>query len=197
MLTKFKKSILLFSTVFSLLILEACNLQTEEPKRQIQEVNERSNRLEYLGRNLEIAVLGSPPKVNTDKVTFTSVDIEKLSIQTAEEYDGFFVMEEYLERAADGPYTKVFANSNVPFFFIGTEASYLPFVDDEVSYEDYAKRIHNEEIFAQGYYPGAERGALGWSFSILVKDVTEKEYSEFARELYYEMFKIIGDLNTL
>ncbi|MFP3513901.1 hypothetical protein SB775_30865, partial [Peribacillus sp. SIMBA_075] len=86
-------------------------------------------------------------------------------------------MEEYLEKAADGPYTEVFTQSDALFFFIQTAAYYFPFVDDEINYMEYSKRVHDEEIFSYGYYPLADEGASGWQFNILAKDLTEEEYT--------------------
>ncbi|WP_157073512.1 hypothetical protein [Planococcus rifietoensis] len=74
------------------------------------------------------------------------------------------------------------SNSDVLFFFIQTEAYYFPFVDDE-------------EIFSLGYYTAAEEGASSWQFNILAKDLSEEEYEEVVRGLYYEMFNVIRDLN--
>lgn len=179
-----------------LLMTMGCSPLTEESIEENEKSGNQHQQQEYLGRNLEIGVLGTPPEAASEKITFSRVEIEELTTQTVEQYDSFFVMEEYLERAADGPYTEVFANSDVLFFFIGTEAYYFPFVDDEISYADYSKRVQDEEIFSFGYYPLADNGASGWHFNILKKDLTEEEHEEIAKGLYYEMFEVIRDLNT-
>lgn len=181
--------------ILFLFVIAACSSQTDDTQQEDVEPNKQDTQEDYLGRNLEIGVLGTPPEIDSEKITFSMVEIEELSIEAVEKYDSFFVMEEYLERAADGPYTEVFANSDVLFFFIKTEAYYFPFVDDEISYTDYSKRVHDEEIFSLGYYPATEEGASTWQFNILAKDLPEEEYEEVVRGLYYEMFNVIRDLN--
>lgn len=179
-----------------LLMTVGCSPLTEESIEENEEAANQPSQEEYAGRDLKIGVLGTPPEAASEKITFSRVKIEELTTQTVEQYDSFFVMEEYLERAADGPYTDVFANSDVLFFFIGTKAYYFPFVDDEISYADYSKRVQDEEIFSYGYYPLADNGASGWHFNILKKDPTEEEHEEIVKGLYYEMFEAIRDLQT-
>lgn len=195
MLKKLDRIFMISMVILFLFVISACSSQTEDTQQEVVEPNKQDTQEEYLGRNLEIGVLGTPPEIDSEKITFSTVEIEELSTETVEQYDSFFVMEEYLERAADGPYTEVFANSDVLFFFIQTEAYYFPFVDDEISYTDYSKRVHDEEIFSLGYYPAAEEGASTWQFNILAKDLPEEEYEEVVRGLYYEMFNVIRDLN--
>ncbi|WP_211655493.1 hypothetical protein [Planococcus alpniumensis] len=195
MLKNLYRTSMISMIILFLVVIAACSSQTEETQQEDVESNKKDAQEEYLGRNLEIGVLGTPPEIDSEKITFSTVEIEELSIETVEQYDSFFVMEEYLERAADGPYTEVFANSDVLFFFIKTEAYYFPFVNDEISYTDYSKRVHDEEIFSLGYYPAAEEGASSWQFNILAKDLAEEEYEEVVRGLYYEMFNVIRDLN--
>lgn len=55
--------------------------------------------------------------------------------------------------------------------------------------------MDDEEIFSLGYYTAAEEGASSWQFNILAKDLSEEEYEEVVRGLYYEMFNVIRDLN--
>ncbi|WP_434400585.1 hypothetical protein M1Q06_15675 [Planococcus sp. 11815] len=195
MLKKLNRIFMISMVILFLFVISACSSQIEDTQQEVVEPNKQDTQEEYLGRNLEIGVLGTPPEIDSEKITFSTVEIEELSIETVEQYDSFFVMEEYLERAADSPYTEVFANSDVLFFFIQTEAYYFPFVDDEISYTDYSKRVHDEEIFSLGYYPAAEEGASSWQFNILAKDLSEEEYEEVVRGLYYEMFYVIRDLN--
>lgn len=186
------------STISALMLclftMAACSFRTVDTQQEDMELEKQYGQEEYLGRNLKIGVLGTPPEIDSEKITFDTVEIEELSTEKVEQYDSFFVMEEYLERAADGPYTDVFANSDVLFFFVQTTAYYFPFVDDEISYVDYSKRVHDEEIFSYGYYPLAEEGASSWQFNLLAKDLTEEEYTETVKGLYYEMFKVIQDL---
>ncbi len=175
-------------------LITACSFQTGDTQQENAEPDKQDAQEKYVGRDLEIGVLGMPPEINSEKITFHTVEVEELSIETVEQYDSFFVMEEYLEKAADGPYTEVFTQSDALFFFIQTAAYYFPFVDDDINYVDYSKRVHDEEIFSYGYYPLADEGASGWQFNILAKDLTEEEYTETTRGLYYEMFNVIRDL---
>lgn len=158
---------------------------------------EENTSQEYLGRDLEIGFLGTPPDITDDKITFTSIDIEDFNIETVEQFDGFFVMQEYLEEAADGPFTNVFSDADVLFFFVGTEAYHFPFTEENISYVDYSKRIHDDEIFALGYYPNPEtkeeEGIATWYFNILEKNLSEEENKELQKGLYYQMFDVVRD----
>ncbi len=152
---------------------------------------------QYLGRNLEIGFLGTPPNITDSKLAFTSIDIEDFAIETVEQFDAVFIMQEYLEEAADGPFTDVFSDADVLFFLVETEAYHFPFTEENISYKDYSKRIHDDEIFALGYYPNpdkkAEEGISTWYFNILRKDLSEEENEEIQKGLYYQMFNIARD----
>ena len=194
MLKKLSRIVMFSMIVLLLFVIAACSSQTEDTQQEDVEPIKQDTKEEYLGRNLEIGVLGTPPEIDSEKITFSTVEIEELSIETVEQYDSFFVMEEYLERAADGPYSDVFEKSDVLFFFIQTEAYYFPFVEDEISYLDYSTRISDEEIYALGYYPGDEENNRTWQLDITAQDPSEEEKEEIIKGLYYEMFNITRDL---
>lgn len=193
-----KKFMIITITTILFLIIAGCSTEedtgSDESQQETVELEDQNNQEEYLGKNLDIGVLGTPPEISDEKINFSSVEIEELSIETVEQYDGFFIMEDYLEKAADGPYSDVFEKSDVLFFFIQTEAYYFPFVEDEISYSDYSTRINDEEIYALGYYPGDEENIRTWQLDITAQDPSEEEKEEIIKGLYYEMFNIIRDL---
>lgn len=93
----------------------------------------------YDGRNLTIGIIGDIPKVREKQVKFTKIqfsDIEKEKFDTG--YDAIFITKENLSEAAKAKYAPIYKKSNIPFFFIQTEKSFIPFTLEELSYEDAA-----------------------------------------------------------
>ncbi|MNC63526.1 hypothetical protein D3C75_1136530 [compost metagenome] len=59
-------------------------------------------------------------------------------------------MKEHLSEAADARYAEVYQTAGLPFFFIESKKSYMPFVLEDVAYED-IKDI-NDGVYATGYF---------------------------------------------
>ncbi len=91
----------------------------------------------YSSRNLNIAVVGEIPTVREnvitfDKVSFSDLEKEKFSNR----YDAVFISKENLSEASKGEYSYIYKKSTIPFFFIGGTKDYVPFVYENLSYEE-------------------------------------------------------------
>lgn len=94
-------------------------------------------------KTLNIAIVGITPDISIDNnIKFTNIEFNELESDELP-FDAIFVTENRLSEAAQTKNIKRFKNSNKPIFFIGTKASYFPFIDAEkpLSYEEYVNRI--------------------------------------------------------
>lgn len=151
---------------------------------------------EYDGRNLKIAVIGEFPEVREKNVLFEKTSFEGWKTKG---YDAVFISEQYLAEAANAQNIQKFKESKIPVFFLGTKASYIPFIELEnpVSYEQHVTQINDDENPIAGIlYKGKEEGYQGWTFSYPVVDskIIRKKKDQ---EIYSLVFNTIGSINQL
>ena len=89
----------------------------------------------YNGKPLHIGIIGEEPNVREEHIQFTGIDFTDL--QKVENYDAIFITNENLKEADKGQYAKVYNNSPRPFLFIQSKKGYVPFINEEVDFEDY------------------------------------------------------------
>lgn len=106
----------------------------------------------YSGKNLVIGVIGSFPKVREENVKFKKINFNKIeeSKNLSSEFGAIFIMKEHLTEAANNKYAAVYKNSGISFFFIESTKSYVPFVNEQFSYED-SPNIE-DQTYATGIY---------------------------------------------
>ena len=107
------------------------------------------NSTQYTGRHLDIAVLGEVPTVRENIITFDKVsfsDIEKENFLN--QYDAVFISKENLSQAAKAKYSSIYKKSTIPFFFIGGNKDYVPFIYEDLSYEEVPDL--NSQMYAIG-----------------------------------------------
>ncbi|WP_054942889.1 hypothetical protein [Paenibacillus ihuae] len=138
------KSIYLLLIVAALL-LTGCTITIDNKKNSVDTVP-------YTGKALHLAVVGEAPSVREQQVKFSAITLEELlgSQSLEADYDAVFIMKEHLPEAADARYAKVYKTAGLPFFFIESKKSYMPFVLEDVAYED-IKDINNG-VYATGYF---------------------------------------------
>ncbi|MGE7623624.1 hypothetical protein ACQKMD_11315 [Viridibacillus sp. NPDC096237] len=195
---KTMRSIILYAIVLTM--ISGCTSQTQSIQDKSiaeKEVSTKKNPdvNEYKGIPLKIGVLGSAPEIRETNIEFQELSLEDLSIKKVEEYDGIFIMKEFLESAADGPYSNTFKKSDIPFFFIETKAYYFPFIEDKISYKDYTKRVTDSVIYAFGYYPNSGN-VKTWQLNITAQDPSEKEKKEIIKEIYSQIFVITEEVKN-
>lgn len=105
----------------------------------------------YSGKRLSIGVVGEAPNIRENHVSFTNIsfnELEKYSKLSAK-FNAVFIMSKHLSKAAQSKYAKVYKNSGIPFFFIGSTKSYVPFIYEELSYEDVPDS--SNDMYASGF----------------------------------------------
>lgn len=92
---------------------------------------------EYEGKHLVIGVIGEPPEIREENVSFKKMTFSQLvELQSPSDFDAVFITKENLPEAADQKYAKIYKTSGIPFFFIESKKSYLPFTLEEMSYDE-------------------------------------------------------------
>ncbi|WP_374723949.1 hypothetical protein [Calidifontibacillus erzurumensis] len=154
----------------------------------------------YKGKALRIIVIGNMPVIREEQVRFKEMTFESLYNADLNSYDAVFIMPYYLSEAANIKNKKIYRQSKIPIFFIGTKASYLPFItftesENELSYEDYVKRINDDENFVVGILY-TEDYLQSWKFCY---GNSIKNLSREADELriYSDVFRVIESLEYM
>ncbi|CEG27186.1 hypothetical protein [Bacillus sp. B-jedd] len=139
-------------------------------------------------KNLKIGVVGKPPKVNEKKVKFEEITLTEMAkMDLSSEYDGVFIMEDFLRDAAKPEYAIIYRNSGIPIFFIQTKSTFLPFVNEDIDYEDFLEEDTPE--YATGYYQNGET-AQTWEYGLYNDKLSEKNI----KDVYSRIFKTIDSL---
>ncbi|ENQ3107875.1 hypothetical protein SAMN04488168_11135 [Bacillus sp. 491mf] len=161
---------------FILMILAGCNSNTV-------------NSSLYKGKSLNIGIIGNAPQVREENVKFTTITLNELEEgkTLASKFDAVFIMKEHLSEAADSKYAKVYKETGIPFFFIETKKSYIPFVYEKVSYEDFPKVESGE--YATGYFQEGEN-IQSWGFGLYNDNVNEANI----KDVYTRIFSTIESL---
>lgn len=143
----------------------------------------------YEGRNLVIGVIGSNPEIKEENIEFTATSFEDLedTKSTSESFDAIFIMHDYLKQADEEKYVDVYRKLSIPTFFVQSTKGYLPFVLEDLSYED-APEIYDSYI--SGYLQQSQDGHLYWGFDLI--DGVENESN--VNEMYTRVFKTIENL---
>lgn len=101
-------------------------------------------------------------------------------------------MPEYLSEAAEKRYNKIYKQNKIPFFFVGSRAAHIPFVDNgEVTYETYADRVDESQNYISGllYKEDIEKGYYAYKYRYqhngenYVKDKVSSIYSRVFRTI--------------
>ncbi|MCM3711280.1 hypothetical protein [Sporosarcina luteola] len=111
---------LLFTLIFLLLTLSACN---SKPEFKL-----------YEGKPLRIAVVGEPPEVEEEQIRFDKVSFDELTSETIDSYNAVIITEENLVEASESQYADVYLQSTIPFFFISANSP-IPFTVEDVEYD--------------------------------------------------------------
>ncbi|ULO06571.1 hypothetical protein H1230_26825 [Paenibacillus sp. 19GGS1-52] len=162
-----KISMILFFICF---IVTACNSDTVDTPR-------------YEGKSLVIGLIGDAPNVREKNVDFKQITFKQLE-DLSPDYDAIFIMKEYLSEAATQKYAKVYKNAGIPFFFIETTKSYLPFINEELSYED-APDL-SSDTYATGYYQ-SDKEFQYWGYGLYNDKVNESSIADVYTRIFTTM----------
>ncbi|CAH1057017.1 hypothetical protein [Paenibacillus pseudetheri] len=121
----------------------------------------------YSGKSLSVGVVGETPEIREDHIHFTSISFEELEdySKLSSNYDAVVIMKEHLQEADDNKYVKVYTHAGVPFFFIESTKSYMPFVLEDVSYEHSSLTNFNNDMYAIGYLQTGE-SSKNWGYGL-------------------------------
>ncbi|MUK87852.1 hypothetical protein GMD78_05495 [Ornithinibacillus sp. L9] len=142
----------------------------------------------YEGSDLDIGVIGEKPDVREENVHFQSITFDELESNVKDisvELDAVFIMKEYLEQAGENKYAKVYSESNIPFFFIESKKAYVPFINDDITYEEFPDV--DDQMYATGIISKGEDEFQGWGFGLY--NDTENETN--IRSTYSNIFEKI------
>lgn len=148
------------------------------------------NTEKYSGRDLEIGVVGKFPEVRKNNIKFISIELKDLKEQNQlKKFDAIFIMKENLVEAANDEYVESYQSGIVPFFFIESEKSYLPFVVHLSSYEGAPDAQIGD--YATGYYNNPNGEMEYWGYG-LYDDVQNEDN---IKDAYTRIFKTIDEIN--
>lgn len=140
----------------------------------------------YEGKSLVIGVIGDAPVIREDNVEFINLnfsDLKKVN-NLSSEYNAIFIMKEHLNEASEAIYAEIYKNSGVPFFFIESLKSYIPFVNEEISYEG-AGNSYNQ-MYATGYFQYGDKWRF-WGYGLY----NDKRNETNIQDVYSRIFSTI------
>lgn len=164
--------------IFALVVLGGCE-------------SESVNTPLYEGEFLTIGIIGNAPKVREENIVFKKItfkDIEDDNKLSAE-YDGVFIMKENLSEAANSKYAKVYLNSSIPFFFIESSKSYMPFINEKLSYEN-SPETHSDN-YATGILKSGDK-IKTWGYGLYNDKVNETNI----KDAYTRIFSTIESIKA-
>jgi len=145
----------------------------------------------YTGKNLSIGVVGEIPSVREEDVEFKLINLNDLhSKELSVQLDAVFIMKENLRDAADSQYASVYKNAGIPFFFIESEKSYYPFIDEETSYDNFPNLTSGDYAYATGFYQVGDK-IQSWRYGFNKNELKENHILD----AYSHIFNTIGTLN--
>ncbi|MFT4412827.1 hypothetical protein ACLM5H_03105 [Fredinandcohnia humi] len=134
----------------------------------------------YIGRDLKIGVIGGHPDIiESNKVTFSSIEFEDLTNEDYKRYDAVFIMKERLEEAATDHDSEVYLQVVIPIIFIGTD-TLTPFLTNDVKYQP--KAFQKGSSYSVGIINGKKYG-LGL--------YNDKENEDSLHLFYSDLFRLI------
>lgn len=91
---------------------------------------------QHYGKSLSIGVIGHAPEVQVEEqVEFVEIKFSDLEKETSQ-FDAVVISEDNLSEASQAQYTSIYKKSEIPYFFIQSDKSYIPFTQVDLSYED-------------------------------------------------------------
>lgn len=164
--------------ILTVILLTACNSKV---------ANKSTNVKEYTGQELKVGVVGEIPKVMKKNINLVSIDFTDFQKQNLASYDGIIITKEHLTQASENQYADVYNQSNIPFFFMQSEKSYLPFADNQTTY-DQAIKVKNKS-YTTGYINTNEI-VRHWELSLNDKLDDKKAVNEVYSRIFMLIEKI-------
>lgn len=143
----------------------------------------------YEGRPLDIGIIGDLPKIREKNIRFTEMTLDDLKVgnKLSAAVDAIFIQKEYLSEAADSKYAEVYQKAGIPFFFIESKKSYVPFIHEDLSYEELPDM--SADTYATGYYQSGGKGQF-WGYGLYNDQVNPSNI----KDAYSRIFSTIASL---
>lgn len=150
------------------------------------------NKLEasyYTGKQLTIGVVGEPPVQKGHAVIYEQITFEELkNIEYLSDFDAVFITKDNLLQAANKEYKSVYKTANIPFFFIQSTKSHIPFTHEELTYE--AVPDLSPDMYATGYFNTRDE-QLTWGYGLH----NNKENQTNIADVYTRIFQTIASID--
>ncbi|WP_404346820.1 hypothetical protein LG311_14140 [Sutcliffiella horikoshii] len=144
----------------------------------------------YEGKMLDIAVVGEQPEVKEEQVKFTEISFDEMTTEDLISYDAVFIRENNLSKAAADQFADVYSDSNIPFYFIGTD-NFVPFTEKDLDYDNTSEWTAGMS-YAVGVHASQENDTLRhWGFG-LHNDIKSDEH---LKAMYSRIFMSIDEIN--
>ncbi|MDP4097907.1 hypothetical protein OIN60_14115 [Paenibacillus sp. P96] len=167
----------LFLLLGIVLILGGCTTDLTDPPR-------------YEGRSLEIGVIGDASSISAGNVSFTNVTFDELEdAGLSAKFDAVIIMKEHLAKAANPEYSAVYKSAGIPFFFMESEKSYVPFTEEELSYEEVPDL--SSDLYATGVIQTGNEFKY-WDFGLQNDKKTEAHIAD----VYARIFTTVESLQS-
>lgn len=158
-------------------VLAGCNSDTIDTPR-------------YEGKSLVIGVIGDAPNIREKNVDFKKITFRQLEDQNlSPDFDAIFIMKEHLAEAANQKYAKKYINAGIPFFFMESKKSYLPFINEELSYDDVPDL--KSGMYATGYFQSSKEYQY-WGYGLY----NDKANEHNIEDVYTRIFTTIESLEV-
>lgn len=170
--------------IFSILILLITGLIGCSAMQNDKEV--------YKGEKLNIAVVGKIPEINEKESTInfkklSLKDIKKIDLKS---YDAVIITKPYLSEAANKKYKDTYLNGQIPFFFVESKGSILPFVDNSLTYKQYADRVNDTQSYIVGVLGNPNGDNYNtWQYDYAIKN--DKFDRTDVKDIYSRVFKTV------
>lgn len=143
----------------------------------------------YEGKSLQIGIIGEEPKIREDNISFSSIDFKDIeNPDNLLKYDAIFITKDNLIEADKSKYATVYKNSPRPFLFIETPKSYVPFIYENIDFENYP----DDESGAYAYLYDSKSEKY-WGYGLYNDEVTERNI----QSAYSRIFNTIEEISML
>lgn len=143
----------------------------------------------YTGRQLIIGVVGEPPVQKGHTVIYEKITFEELqNIEYISDFDAVFITKDNLFQAANEEFKSVYKTANIPFFFIQSTKSHIPFTHEELSYE--AVPDLSPDMYATGYFKNRDEDLI-WGYGLH----NNEENQINIEDVYTRIFQTIASID--
>ncbi len=175
-----KKNMKIFS-ILTVLIVSLIGCNSEQTDKEV-----------YKGEKLKIGVVGKTPEINENKskINFKKISLADINSLDTQSYDAVIISKDYLSKAANKRYKDTYLNGQIPFFFVESKGSILPFVDNSLTYKQYADRVNDTQSYIVGVLGNPNEDNYNtWQYGYAIKN--DKFDRTDVKDIYSRVFKTV------